>query len=330
MAKKLLSESQVRTVKNRRILIEKRLRALVAGYDSNLLREAHVVTSYQRRLVNEAIAFERAVILEAFSNMSTEDIADMYWHFKEAVSALLRSIGATKALQQFKSITAHGDEAMEMLDRGVDIHGGYKNKIAKVFTDVTTIVRGLLNLTDQLTDRSSSIGDALNTAKSIKIGKEESWSLLGALQTIDKSNAPQKKGLWGSLKSKVTGPSKGKGAKFREGVLQAIMSHAPGAAKLIDVEDVVDGMLHLMPEEIEQPFEYFSNTITTMVDDEQLADLTAQRSWLTRALGNVASDVASKSKDIYKRGKETVGRELGKLKTPVFGTPETKDQRVRA
>ena len=323
--KYLLSESTSRALTNRRVISEARLRSLIKTRDRRSLTESHIFERYDREIIIEAIRYERLVILEAFSNMSTDEVVEMYWYFKESIKNLLTALQAREALNQFNGIIVHGDDAMNMLTRGVDIESGYSQKIQKVFTDVVTVVRGLMSLSDNFTDRSSPVGDMWNSAMQISIRSGVSGgplfgsTLLDTFKEIDKVKAQHTKkkgGFWGSI---VKNKSKSKGVDFKDAVAKVLKSASPGFSRLIDIDNLTTSIMNLVPEKIEEPFTYFDNTITNIVDDEQLTDLLSQKGWLSRTLGDVASRTASAAKNTYNKGKETVSGGVDTLRKKLRG-----------
>lgn len=322
MARKIFTISQKNAIVRYRKLHESKLMTLVEGYNVNLLREAKLINQYQRKLIKEAIVYERAVIVEAMTKMSTDDIIDTYWYMKEAVVKLFKKLGCAASLEQFNSITVHGDETMDYLQRDVDIDDRYKKKITKVFADVMVVVKGLLAIEDAFTSSDlGGIGDILNSVLSQERSRTE-VSLLGALQKIDKTAGQEKEkgGMWNKIGAKFSG-DKGKGAKFRSELIKVLRSSSPGFMKLIDAEQLADSILKAMPQVIKHHFQYFSNTVTTMIDDATLEQMTKQGGWLSRALGKV-SDTWDSIKGAAKQSATNVGRELGKIKIPGSDQPE--------
>lgn len=236
----------------------------------NSINESKLVERKQlaKKIVKESILLERHMLIEA-AGQNLDKMAEM-------MDGMLLTAKKLAERTANEDLTVRLDTYHVPTDEEIDAMSVRKDnlkKFMKDFADVSSITKGLMALSDDVSNLKAGEGGAI--AEIIKTlmavgGPFSEGSLGDALFAYDNATLPIKKG----------GFLKGKTVKLTDKLLQAVTTtlktRSPSSVKLLNPQKIVSSLLAMKMKEIVRVFSAYGGSVMHFVDNDFLLNMAKQ------------------------------------------------------
>jgi hypothetical protein len=280
---------------------------------SKLVKEGVQHLVLERQIIDEAAHYERLMIMEAITDAGFHDMKKQFMSLLNAVGHVVNEFHGSDLADALDNLRSEGLELLnELMEYIVDLDDRYagkgdretqlgpnlkkvRNAFVNVFTNLTVIMKGIIVLSTAIT-QSDGYNDIMGILASLKRAGASETSLLDALRKYDSSLGvkqtvgQQKPGFLAKLFGKA-GP-KGLLAKFKELIVGALNTKAPGFSKLVDTADLLNFMLRQMSvDRLIKTFQDLDNIVANEVNVEFLLKITQEPKGVWNALKTFFGDI---------------------------------------
>lgn len=268
----------------------------------------------ERQVIDEAVHYERLMIMEAVADADFHDMKNHFMSLLGAVGHVINEFQGSDLADVLENLRNEGLELLnELMEYIVDLDDRYRGKgdrttqlgpnlkkvrnaFVNVFTNLSVIMRGIVVLSTAIT-QSDGYNDIMGILASLKRVGASEQPLLQALRKYDaslgvnQSVANKQQGFLAKLFGKA-GP-KGLLVKFKQLITSTVTAKAPGFGKLVDTADLVSFMLRQMSvDRLIKTFQDLDNIVANEVDVEFLLKITQEPKGVWNVLKTFLGDVS--------------------------------------
>jgi hypothetical protein len=282
----------------------KRLDSLLAEQKTVLSEGKTIDREIAQQIMNEVIVYERLIILEAAGD-DPRKMVDTLDGMLMAANQLAGRLHAGVLYDVLGKYTPPSDGDLDMSDVDMwakDLPVAEKNKatgmvkgLQKSLADVGVITKALMAIADDIGSEQGGEGGALaEIMKTLSATKADKDAMLGqALDSYDKSVNLSKhpsmlKRMGGRLGKALGNSTSGLKQKFGSELKKLVQSKAPGAAKLIDLDALVEAIMTVPVERVARAFRAYNGSVMNYVDDDFLMKMSTGRGGIMGAIKGLA------------------------------------------